>query len=231
MCGTRIESALPSYTKKVPCAICKTAKARRFCPGINEEICAACCGAGREETIDCPLTCEYLAEAHKHEKKPEKNPDLMPGKGVSLDDDFLRTNEFLIVLLGSSMSEAIRNYPSATDADAVDALDKLVSTWQTQVSGVYYETRPVNPVALEIFDAVKARVDDMRARIKDAEITQDLPDNVVLGVLVFLQRVAFGLNNGRSKCKAFLVFLSQFYVDMKKAEEEEAEAEEPKIIL
>ena len=155
----------------------------------------------------------------------------MPGKDVSLDDDFLRANEFLIVLLGSSMSEAIRNYSSATDADAVDALDKLTTTWQTQVAGVYYETRPVNPVALEIFDAVKARVEDMRARIKDAEVTQGLPDNVVLGVLVFLQRVAFGLNNGRSKCKAFLVFLSQFYVDMKKAEEEEAEAEEPKIIL
>jgi hypothetical protein len=215
----------------VPCAICKTAKARRFCPGVNDEICTACCGAGREETIDCPLTCEYLAEAHKHEKKPEKNPELMPGKDVALDDDFLRTNEFLIVLLGSSMSEAIRNHPSATDADAVDALDKLATTWQTLVSGIYYETKPVNPVALDIFDAVKARVEDMRARIKDAEITQDLPDNVVLGVLVFLQRVAFGLNNGRSKCKAFLVFLSQFYVDMKKAEEEEAEAEESKIIL
>ena len=155
----------------------------------------------------------------------------MPGQNFPLDDDFLHTNEFLIVLLGSSMSEAIRNHASAIDADAVDALDKLTTTWQTLVSGVYYETRPVNPVALEIFDAVKARVEDMRARIKAAEITRDLPDNVVLGVLVFLQRVAFGLNNGRSKCKAFLVFLSQFYVDMKKAEEDEAETEESKIIL
>ena len=214
----------------MPCAICKTAKAKRFCPGLNEEICTACCGAGREETIDCPLTCEYLAEAHRHEKKPASNPDAMPGKDIPLDDDFLRANEFLIVLLGSSMSEAVRLHAGATDADAVAALDALATTWRTLVAGIYYETKPVNPVALDIFDAVRARVEDMRRRIKEAEATQALPDSVILGVLTFLQRVAFGLNNGRSKCKAFLVFLSQFYVDMKEAEEAEEE-DAPRVIL
>jgi hypothetical protein len=213
----------------VPCAICKTAKAKRFCPGVNEEICTGCCGAGREETIDCPLTCEYLAEAHRHEKKPASDPEAMPGKDVPIDDDFLRANEFLIVLLGSSMSEAVRRHTGATDADAVAALDALATTWRTLVAGIYYETKPINPVALDIFDAVKARVEDMRRRMKEAEATQSLPDAVILGVLTFLQRVAFGLNNGRSKCKAFLVFLSQFYVDMKEAEEEEEDA--PKVIL
>jgi len=214
----------------VPCAICKTAKAKRFCPGINEEICTACCGAGREETIDCPLTCGYLAEAHKHEKKFPQDPEAMPGKDLELDDAFLRANEFLIVLLGSAMSEAVRAHPNATDADIVDAMDKLAATWRTLVSGIYYETKPVNPIALDIFDAARARVEDMRTRMKEAEVKEGLPENVILGVLVFLQRVAFGLYNGRKKCKAFLVFLSQFYVDMKK-EEAEAAAEEPKVIL
>jgi hypothetical protein len=202
----------------VPCAICKTAKAKRFCEGIREEICTGCCGASREETIDCPLTCQYLAEAHRHEKKPPSDPENMPGKDIPIHDDFLRANEFLIVLLGSAMSEAVRPHASATDADAVDALDALAKTWRTLAAGIYYETKPVNPVALDMFDAVKARVDDMRLRMKAAETTQSLPDDVVLGVIVFLQRVAFGLNNGRSKCKAFLVFLSQFYVDMKDEE-------------
>jgi hypothetical protein len=43
--------------------------------------------------------------------------------------------------------------------------------------------------------------------------------------------VAFGLNNGRSRCKAFLVFLSQFYVDMQPGEEEAMAADAPGIIL
>jgi hypothetical protein len=186
-------------------------------------------------TIDCPLGCEYLAEAHKHEKKPPTDPEAMPGKDVPIDDDFLRANEFLIVLLGSAMSEAAQAIPGVTDADAVEALESLAKTWRTLISGIYYETKPVNPFALEIFDAVKVRVEELRARMKDVEATQSLPEAVVLGVLVFLQRVAFGMNNGRPKCKAFLVFLAQFYVDMKKEEEEDAgtlaSGDDPLVIL
>ncbi len=158
----------------------------------------------------------------------------MPGKDVPLDDDFLRTNEFLIVILGSAMFEAVRPYPAATDADAAEALDALARTWRTLVAGIYYETKPVNPVALDMFDAVKARVENLRTRMKEAGSTQSLPDAVLLGVLVFLQRVAFGLNNGRSKCKAFLVFLSQFYVDTAKDEAEASELDAddaPRVVL
>lgn len=208
----------------MPCAICKTAKARRFCPGVREEICSACCGVGREETIDCLLTCEYLAEAHKHEKKPAADPDAMPGKDVPIDDEFLHTNEFLIVLLGSAMSEAARSHTSAIDADAVTALESLATTWRSQVAGIYYETKPVNPIAADMFEGLQARVAEIRERMKKADSDQSLPDQTVLGVLVFLQRVAFGLNNGRSKCKAFLVFLLQFYVDMKHEQEEDTAA-------
>lgn len=217
----------------MPCAICKTAKAKRFCPGVSEEICPACCGAGREQTIDCPLNCEYLAEAHRHEKKPVHDPELMPGKDVTLDDDFLRANEFLIVLVGSALFEGVRPHANAVDADAVDALDALAKTWQTLVSGIYYETKPVNPIAADMYDKAKARLEDIGARIKEADAASPLQDSVALGVLTFLQRVAFGLDNGRGRCKAFLVFLSQFYVDMKEDADKDAEAgaDAPLIVL
>jgi hypothetical protein len=197
---------------------------------VNAEICTACCGTGREETIDCPITCEYLAEAHKHEKKPERDPKLTPGADIELTDEFLRAHEFVIVLLGSAMSEGVRRFPQATDADAVDALEHLSKTWRAMDSGLVYESAPVNPIAIAMFDAVRKRVDELRERIREADAGATLPDKTILGVIVFLQRVAFGLNNERSRCKAFLVFLSQFYVDMKR-EEAEAAAEEPKVIL
>ena len=38
--------------------------------GSECRICTACCGTGREETIDCAISCQYLADAHQHEKKP-----------------------------------------------------------------------------------------------------------------------------------------------------------------
>ena len=222
---------LSSYTRDVPCAICKTAKAKRFCPGVHEEICTACCGAGREETIDCPVTCEFLIEAHRHEKRPQADPAKMPGQDVPIDDEFLHKNEFLIVLLGSAIFEPVQEDVKAVDADAVDALDALTKTWRTLDAGIYYETKPVNPVALEMYDAVKNRIEDIRTRIKKAESAAPLTDNVVLGVLTFFQRVAFGLNNGRSRCKTFLEFLSQSYVDMAEEEETADAVEEPRVIL
>lgn len=218
----------------MPCAICKTAKAKRFCPGVREEICPACCGAGREQTIDCPLSCEYLAEAHRHEKKAPSDPEEMPGKDMPLDDDFLHANEFLIVLVGSALYEAALGHPNAIDADAADALKSLAETWRALKSGLYYETKPVNPIAADLFDGAQARIEDIRKRIRDADASKPLPDAVVLGVLVFLQRVAFGLNNGRAKCRAFLVFLSQFHVSMPREEEAMAGAapeDEPRVIL
>ena len=216
-----------AINEDVPCAICKTAKAKRFCPGIREDICTACCGVGRERTIDCPLTCEYLAEAHRHEKQLPADPDAMPGKDIPIDEDFLHTNQYLIVLLTSAMFGGAKSHANALDSDAVTALESLVTTYRTLNSGLFYEAKPVNPIAADMFDAVNVCVEDIRRR--EAESGPQLPDSVVLNVLVFLQRMAFGLNNGRPKCKAFLVFLSQFYTDLRQAEEEVAE--EPKVIL
>ena len=49
----------------------------------------------------------------------------MPGKDIPLDDDFLRANEFLIVLVGFAIiREAVRvPREDAIDEDAVEALD------------------------------------------------------------------------------------------------------------
>ena len=212
----------------MPCAICHTAKPRRFCPGVHDNICAACCGISREETVDCPLTCEYLAEAHRHEKKIG-NPTETPSADVHIDDEFLHTHEFLVVLIGSSLFEGAQKHPNALDADARAALDSLVETSRAAGSGLIYDKSPVNPIAASMTDAVKVRIDDIRRRMKEAEADITLPDDAVLKVLVFLQRIAFGVNNGRSKCKAFLVFLSQFYVDMKK--DEAVTAEQPQVVL
>ena len=43
---------------------------KRFCPGVRGDICTICCGTEREITVDCPLDCVYLREAHQHVGKP-----------------------------------------------------------------------------------------------------------------------------------------------------------------
>ena len=82
------------------CAICETRRPRRFCPGVRGDICSICCGTEREVTVDCPLDCEYLQEARRHDKARSHGSAAVaqprhPGfRGVSA-----RTNEDLLTFL------------------------------------------------------------------------------------------------------------------------------------
>ena len=43
--------------------------------------------------------------------------------------------------------------PGVVDRDVLEALDGLIRTYRTLQSGVYYESRPNNPLAGSIYDA------------------------------------------------------------------------------
>ena len=60
---------------------------------------------------------------------------------------FLHENEELLVFLGRGIMRAALE-ADAVDNDVREALEALIRTYRTLQSGVYYETRPSNPLAL-----------------------------------------------------------------------------------
>src|SRR3954454_22028298 len=94
------------YTKGMACAICETRRPRRFCPGVRGNICSVCCGTEREMTVDCPLDCEFLREARRHEKLEPINPDALPNAEIQLSHKFLEENEHLLIFLGRTIAMA-----------------------------------------------------------------------------------------------------------------------------
>src|SRR5580698_8411322 len=139
----------------MPCAICHVRREKRHCPGVQGEICAICCGEQREETVACPLDCEYLKIAHQHEGREKKNPADIPNVDARISEEFLQKNIELIVDLQTVLllTALERN---AIDNDVKEALDGLTRTYKTLGSGLYYESRPANPIAAAVFDAVQA---------------------------------------------------------------------------
>src|SRR2546423_7460282 len=128
------------------CTICKTRRARRPCPGVKGEICTLCCGAEREVTVDCPLDCEFLMEARRHERPRDIDPDQIPNRDIRVTEQFLSEHKNLVVFLGRSLAEAGLG-ARAADPDLRDALDGLTRTYRTLQSGLQYESVPGNPVA------------------------------------------------------------------------------------
>lgn len=190
------------------CKLCETRRPRRHCPGVRGEICSLCCGDEREVTVDCPLDCEYLKDAHEHERIDPIDPEQVPNRDVEITERFLREHEQLVAVTGRNLLEATIETPGAVDSDVREALGTLVRTHRTLESGLIYETRPSNPLAANIQNKFDQKMAAFRHRLQEHLGMTTIRDMDVLGALVFLQRLEFTRNNGRKRGRAFLAFLA-----------------------
>jgi hypothetical protein len=186
------------------CALCETRRPRRFCPGVRGDICTTCCGAEREVSVSCPLDCEYLREARKHDKTPPIDPEQVPNRDIKVTDRLVNENQGLLTSLCLTLTRAASETPGVVDFDVRDALDALTRTYRTLQSGVYYESRPANPLAAHICGVVQAGIAEFRREETKSLGMTKTRDADVLGLLVFLQRFELDQNNGRRKGRAFL---------------------------
>jgi hypothetical protein len=168
-----------------------------------------CCGNEREVTVDCPLDCEYLQEARKHDKLPEIGE--VPNRDIQVSEKLLRDNEDLLSFLSATILRAALETPGVIDFDVRDALESLIRTYRTLQSGVYYESRPTNPLAGALYGLVQEALAEYRKAEQQHMGMTRTRDADVLGLLVFLQHFELNQNNGRRRGRAFLDALRNFY--------------------
>ena len=81
----------------VLCKICGKRRARRACPAVHGDICTICCGSEREVSLSCPLECEWLQEAHRHEKPVPIAENQLANTDIVVSDEFIRDHEELLL--------------------------------------------------------------------------------------------------------------------------------------
>jgi len=162
-------------------------------------------------TVSCPLECEYLQDARKHEKPAPANPDEFPNRDVRINEEFLRENEELLVFVARSLFQAAMETAGAADYDMREALDALIRTYRTLESGVYYETRPNNLLAAAIYQFLRNAVAQLQQEETQRFGVSRTRDTAILGMLVFLQRLELVHNNARKRGRAFIDFLRGFF--------------------
>ena len=211
------------------CRICRERRPRRYCPGVRGDICSVCCGQEREVSVDCPLDCEYLMEARVHERHPDPDPAQFPNQDIPVTEGFLRSKESLLLYLASRLLRIALETPSAVDNDVREALASLIRTYRTLQSGLVYESMPQNPLAAAIHERVQASVAELRKSLAEGGSGGGVRDAELLGVLAFLQRLEIQHNNGRRKGRAFLDFLSRYFLPPARGEAPAA-ADSPLIV-
>ena len=208
------------------CAICEIRRPKRFCPGVRGDICTICCGTEREVTVSCPLDCEYLRDARRHDKPEQPGIEQLPNRDIRVSENFLDDHQDMLFFLGQTVGAAALDVTGAVDYDVREAIDSLIRTYRTLQSGVYYESVPANPLAASIYAAVQQAIARYREEEQKALGMTKTRDADILGLLVFLQRLEFSRNNGRKRGRAFVDFLSRFYPDA-----EEPPVAEPSSLL
>jgi hypothetical protein len=192
------------------CAICEVRKEKRFCPAVHGRICPQCCGEQREVTLDCPLDCPYLRQAHAHEK-PRSSDQVDPAGlflQVEVSDQFMYEKEHLLMGLTYSLMKAARADSSLHDQDLIAALSVLATTYERRVnSGLVYE----EPLTSEPQRRAVAEIENMVKEYREAEQKHtrysSLRDSDVLKALVFLVRLGQARTSGRPKSRSFEEFL------------------------
>src|SRR5262249_35167109 len=152
----------------------------------------------------CPLDCEHLQAARRHEQ-PAPIDDV-PNKDVRVSEEFLREHEPILLWISMALAQSMEKQ-RAVDFDAREALESIIKTYRTRESGLIYESRPQNPYAAAIQDAIRESIAELDQRLAQETGMHSLRDSEVLGILVFLQRLELQHNNGRRRGRAFYGFL------------------------
>jgi hypothetical protein len=185
---------------------------------VHGDICSICCGTEREVSVHCPFECPYLQEARRHEEPPVADPATFPNQDIRVSEQFLRDHEPLLLFVAVTLMKSALQTPGAVDSDVKEALESLVRTYRTLESGLYYESRPTNPIAAAIHGRVQDDIQKMREKVIEESGMQRLRDADFLGVLAFMQRMEIQQNNGRRLGRAFLDFLRSHFPQTGEAE-------------
>lgn len=169
-------------------------------------------------SINCPLECVYLQEARAHEKHVQAGQAKLANSDIEVTESFLTRHKDLMVLIGFSLAEGALKNAGVVDADVREALDSLTRTYRSLSSGIYYDSRPVNPYADKVYGSVQASIAEIQAEAK--KNSGSIRDAELLALLVTFQRLALSMNNGRPKGRSFIDgMLSQFPIQAKEPPE------------
>jgi|SRR5579884_3958993 hypothetical protein len=192
------------------CSLCSRARGRRLCPALGRFICAPCCGAARETTVDCPDACPHLRAAQAFEQQQIHPETIEPAyPQVRVHKETLQQHAPLLVALSQALtapSDPLR----ATDNDARQALEALTETCRTRAAGILYEQPPANPTARLLYQRLAAVLEEYRQNSLAGGGVTVLRDSQALEIVVFLLRLAVMRTNGRPRARAFLRYLADW---------------------
>ena len=147
--------------KPALCPLCRSRKARRACPALQQDICAVCCGTKRLVEIRCPPTCGYLQSARTHPAAAVRRRDERELRFfASVLHGTTEPQRAMFALLQTVIARyAATAIPKLVDRDVVDAVAALASTFETATRGIIYEQQPTSLPAQRLATDLRQQIE------------------------------------------------------------------------
>lgn len=159
---------------KLLCPLCRSRRARRSCPALDQHICALCCGTKRGVEISCPPDCGYLRSSHDHppavvQRQQERDLRFLAPLLGGLSE---RQQQIAFLVQMFLRSERPDQQP-LSDSDVEQAAKAMAETFETASRGIVYEHRAAALPAQRLAANLKELIDTHRregARLPDPDV-------------------------------------------------------------
>jgi hypothetical protein len=146
------------------CPLCRSRKARRACPALNQTICPVCCGTKRLTEIQCPDDCPYLASAREHPAAVVKRQQEHDVAILLPTLQGLTERQYQLFFLFQSLiaRHTPEGFARLVDDDVAEAAAVVASTIETAARGVIYEHAAQSRLAQRLANEMKTMLAEMR---------------------------------------------------------------------
>jgi hypothetical protein len=145
------------------CPLCRTRKAKRACPALNQSICAVCCGTKRLTEISCPSTCSYLSASRSHppavvQRRREKDWRFLLPLLANLTE---RQSQLLLIFQQLIVEHATSAVPALIDSDVAEGTAAAAATLETAGKGIIYQHQAASLPAQRLVSRLEAALKEM----------------------------------------------------------------------
>jgi hypothetical protein len=128
----------------------------------------------------------------------------IPFSDVEIPFEFAESHAPLVMALISCIWEYARDHRQMVDTDAIAALQALAETYRTLSSGIYYERIPDYLYRRELYQALKATLEEFKQAQTQRLGLATTRDSEIRDALIYLTQSGATRDNGRPKSRAFL---------------------------
>jgi hypothetical protein len=192
------------------CPSCNQRKGKRPCPALRANICSNCCGTKQIKEIACPPDCGYLVTGREY-REGRHYRHLFQGSDAELFEKVLTELYYPLRALQRILAETQRNFRGFDDRTALEAVQKVLETCETESRGVIFEQRSQDIQAQAAIQDLMKEIASLRQGQAERPEVRSIKLSEVILCLRFLEKDLIAMGQENDGPTAYMDYLASSF--------------------